>query len=454
MDKYDVVIIGAGPSGIFSAIELSKLNKLKILIVDKGMDLQTRISLIEKEHRGITLSSGWGGAGAFSDGKLNLSLETGGRLTEILEKEKLEELLEYVDGIYLKFGADERIYGDEEEVLNKINSLCSKTRLNFIPTRIRHLGTENCREILKRMYEYLKDRVQIKFQTEVVKILAENKKVTGVVLDDGKEIKTDFLIASPGRLGAEWLTKEAKRLGIETVNNPVDVGVRVEVSSEILKYFTDSLYELKLVFYSRNFNDKVRTFCMCPYGYVVKEYTNGIITVNGHSYANRKSQNTNFAILVSTSFTEPFKEPITYGQYLAKLTNLLAEGIILQRLGDLKSGRRSTWKRIKEGKLAPTLEEVTPGDLSFALPYRYLSNILEMLEEMDRITPGINSPHTLLYGVEVKFYSSRLKVNNFLETEIKNFFACGDGAGITRGLLQASLSGVIAAREILKRYGV
>lgn len=270
-------------------------------------------------------------------------------------------------------------------------------------------------------------------------------------MKNGDELQSRFLILAPGREGSRWLEEEAKKLGLTLLNNPVDIGVRVEVPASVFEPLTRITYEPKLIFYSKRFDDKVRTFCVNPYGEVVKEYLKGIWTVNGHSYADRKTNNTNFALLVSTYFTEPFDEPISYGRYIAQLANFLGNGVIVQRLGDLLSGRRSTQSRIAKGVVQPTLNDATPGDLSFVIPYRYLYDIMEMLEALDRLAPGVNSRHTLLYGVEVKFYSMRLKLTDHLETEIDNVFAIGDGPGVSRGLIQSSVSGVIAAREILKR---
>jgi uncharacterized FAD-dependent dehydrogenase len=282
-------------------------------------------------------------------------------------------------------------------------------------------------------------------------LLVNNGVVEGVETKKDEKLKGKYVIVAPGRSGAEWLTTEAQTLGLKTFSNPVDVGVRIEVQASVMEEITDILYEPKLVYFSKSFDDQVRTFCVCPNGEVVTESYKGIITVNGQSYAERKTGNTNFAILVSTRFTEPFREPIAYGKYIARLTNLLSGGIIVQRLGDLEAGRRSTEERISRSLVVPTLKNATPGDLSFVLPYRYLADIREMLQALDQVSPGINSKDTLLYGAEVKFYSSRLELSNQLETRIHNLFTIGDGAGLTRGLIQASASGVIAAREILKR---
>jgi hypothetical protein len=301
------------------------------------------------------------------------------------------------------------------------------------------------------MRDALRERVDVKMETAVEEITVTGGKVTGVKTMDGKTIKADYVIVAPGRSGADWLTREAQRLNIKTTTNPVDIGVRIELPAAVMQSMTDVVYEPKLIYYSKLFDDKVRSFCVCPQGEVVIEKHEGVTSVNGHSYARKKTDNTNFALLVSTAFTEPFHEPTTYGRYVASLANLLSGGVIVQRLGDLESGRRSTPVRIERGLTEPTLTSAVPGDLSFVLPYRHLSAILEMLHAMDKIAPGVASPHTLLYGVEVKFYSSRLQLTEKLETVIKNLFAIGDGAGITRGLMQSSASGVIAAREISQR---
>ncbi|MBM4432697.1 MAG: FAD-dependent oxidoreductase, partial [Chloroflexi bacterium] len=286
------------------------------------------------------------------------------------------------------------------------------------------------------------------------KIIAANGKVEGIETDDGERFNCRYLILAPGREGADWLSKEATRLKLTIETNPVDVGVRVEVPAAVTNELTSILYEAKLEFLSKSFEDRIRTFCMCPAGEVIMESTGGcdpVITVNGHSYADRSTDNTNFALLVSTTFTKPFHEPIAYGKYLARLANILSGGVLVQRLGDLLEGRRSTPARIERGLVCPTLNSATPGDLSFVLPYRHLKGIVEMLQAMDKLAPGIASSHTLLYGVEVKFYSSRPQLTPSLETEIGNMFAAGDGAGVSRGLVQASASGVVAAREILSR---
>jgi hypothetical protein len=454
--KHDVIIVGAGPAGIFSALELADNTKLSILLLDKGPDIDQRKC---PSARGLgctncvpcNVLSGWGGAGAFSDGKLTLSTEVGGWLTDYLTEGALAKLVDYVDGVYRKFGAPNNLYGADEDATDEIAHKAALAGLKLVEQKVRHMGTEKCAETLRKMRSYLGNRVEFVKRKEVKGLIVEDGAVKGVGTVDGERFLGKYVIVAPGRSGAEWLKTEAQALGLKTLNNPVDVGVRVEVDASVLEPLTKVLYEPKLVYFSRGFDDNVRTFCVAPYGEVITESYDGVLTVNGQSYAERKTTNTNFAILVSTKFTEPFREPIAYGKYIARLTNLLSGGIIVQRLGDLQAGRRSTEERMKRSVTVPTLKNATPGDLSFVLPYRYLADIREMLEALDKLAPGINGKDTLLYGIEVKFYSSRLQLNECLESRLANLFTIGDGAGITRGLIQASASGVIAAREIIKR---
>jgi len=454
--KYDVIIVGAGPAGIFAALELTEKNDLKILMLDRGPDINKRKCPASRGFECIhcepcLLLSGWGGAGAFSDGKLTLSTEVGGWLNQYISLEELEKLIDYVDKIYLKFGATRHVYGGDLEKVEEIERKASLAGLKFVRQKIRHMGTEKCSQTLRKMRQALDGKIEFKPKKDVKGLIVKDGAVEGVSTVDGERFFGKYVIVAPGRSGAEWLQSEAQALGLKTLNNPVDVGIRVEVLASVMEELTKALYEPKLIYYSKSFDDQVRTFCVAPYGEVITESYNGILTVNGQSYAERKTENTNFAILVSTSFTEPFKEPIAYGKYLARLSNLLSGGVIIQRLGDLEVGRRSTPERISRSIVKPTLKNATPGDLSFVLPYRYLTDIKEMLQALDKISPGIYSRDTLLYGVEVKFYSSKLQLSNSLETRIRNLFTIGDGAGVTRGLVQASASGIIAAREILKR---
>ena len=425
-------------------------------MLEKGSDIDKRKC---PASRGIGcincnpchLLSGWGGAGAFSDGKLTLSTSVGGWLDEYVGQEALLDLLNYVDKTYTKYADSPVVYGYDIDEVERIEKQASLAGLKLIRQKIRHLGTDKCREVLQKMRRDINDHVEVRTNIEVKNLLVEDGKAKGVETVDGEKFLGKYVIVAPGRVGAEWLKCEAQALGLKTLNNPVDVGVRVETLASVMENLTNVLYEPKFIYYSRVFDDKVRTFCVAPYGEVITESYGGVISVNGQSYANRKTENTNFAILVSTSFTYPFREPIAYGEYLARLANLLSGSVIIQRLGDLILGRRSTEERIKRSVVKPTLKTATPGDLSFVLPYRYLTDIREMLQALDKVAPGIYSKHTLLYGVEVKFYSSRLELNESLETKVKNLFTIGDGAGVTRGLIQASASGVIVAREIMRR---
>ncbi|MCL4426029.1 MAG: NAD(P)/FAD-dependent oxidoreductase [Firmicutes bacterium] len=460
---YDIAIIGAGPAGIFAALELAeKAPQLRVVLLEKGPDIARRNCPMKAKGgqcincHPCSILTGWGGAGAFSDGKLTLTTEFGGILDQYLGRDETDRLISYIDGIYLRFGATPQIFGADPAAAHRLQRQAAAAGLQLIPARIRHLGTEECFEILRAMREYLSDRVEIRTLSPATQIVMEDAQVRGLLTARGETILARYVVVAPGREGAEWFSQESKRLGLKLATNPVDVGVRVEVPATVLEHLTEEIYESKIIYYTKAFDDQVRTFCMNPYGEVVIENNSGLITVNGHSYLDpaRRTENTNFALLVSKSFTEPFRDPITYGKNIATLANLLGGGVLVQRLGDLQAGRRSTEKRISKGMVRPTLKDATPGDLSLVLPYRHLVDILEMLQAMDRVAPGVNSPHTLLYGVEVKFYSSRLELSAGLESKISNLFAAGDGAGVTRGLAQASASGIHVAREILAREGI
>lgn len=452
---YDVAIIGAGPAGIFSALELVKNNpNLKIGIFDKGPKIEKRNCPARGDHKcakcwTCDLLCGWGGAGAFSDGKLTLSTQVGGNLLDYINRTELEDLIKYVDQIYLDYGATQTIYGADSESVADISRQATLSELQLVYSPIRHLGSDRSTEVLKNMQDFLADKIDIRTDDGADELLIKDGAIKGFKTQKGNTIEAKKVIIAPGREGADWLARELSKSKVDLTNNAVDVGVRVELPAPVMKDLADKLYESKFIYNAPTFGDQVRTFCMNPNGEVVCENNGGIVTVNGHSYANTKTENTNFALLVSKRFTEPFKEPIAYGQHIARLANMLGGGIIVQRFGDLLSGRRSTEEKIERGTVKPTLTSATPGDLSLVLPYRHLTSIIEMLMALDKIAPGVASRYTLLYGVEVKFYSSRVKLSSSLETEgIKNLYTIGDGAGVTRGLIQASASGVLAARAI------
>lgn len=456
---YDVIIVGGGPAGIFSALELCQVSGLRTLLLEKGKDIVDRsCPLQEKGGRCLSCSpchlvSGLGGAGAFSDGKLTLSSEVGGRLGDILSTEDMKELIDYVDSTYIKFGGVDCVYGIGDEV-DDLKRRAMLAELRLIPVKLRHLGTERSREVLKAMRDFIAPKIEMRFDEAATRIIIDDHTVTGIETNRGEKLRCKYLVVAPGREGAEWLTKEATRLKLTLKSNPVDVGIRVELPAPVLEELTSVLYESKLEYFSKSFDNRVRTFCMCPHGEVIMESTGGadpVVTVNGNSYAERKTGNTNFAVLVSTTFTEPFHEPIAYGKYLARLANLISGGVLVQRFGDLIDGHRSTDERIRRSIVEPTLKAATPGDLSFVLPFRHLKSIVEMLEALDKLAPGVASRHTLLYGVEIKFYSSQLQLNQHLETEVANLYAAGDGAGVSRGLVQASACGTVIARNILTR---
>jgi len=440
----DVVIIGAGPAGIFAARELV-LNDpwLDIVIIEQGDDISVR------SRAGMGMLVGWGGAGAYSDGKLTISTDVGGQLASIVADEELLGMLEHVDEIYTHYAPAGDLFTVQSDDAEAMIAQARLAGLVYVPTRVRHIGTEKLLVILEKLRRELDDKVRMVFNVQVSEILHDGGRVTGVELSDGTVISATYVIAAPGRVGSSWMSGQARKLGIETHPNPVDLGVRVELPAAVMDHLTAKAYETKFIHYSRTFDDKVRTFCMNPYGEVVIETLGDIVTVNGHSWATKRTENTNFALLVSANFTEPFDDPIGYGESVARLANMLGKGVIVQRLGDLLSGRRTTPGRLQKCTTRPTLKQATPGDLSYCIPYRILTDIVEMLAGLDRVAPGVNSAHTLLYGIEVKFYSNRIMLDRSLGTQIEGLYAVGDGAGITRGLIQASCSGIIAARSVL-----
>ncbi len=457
MKKYDVAIVGAGPAGIYAAYELiTKKPELKIVIVESGREIFSRVCPISSGKSKTCLSCnpcnimrGFGGAGAFSDGKFNFTTQFGGWLNEYIDDEEVMKLIHYVDEINLQYGAPTKVYSTAG---SKLGKKALEYDLHLLEASVRHLGTENNFNMLKGIYNFLKDKIEFRFLTAVKQIDADGNGDNNLILETGDKIKAGYLIVAPGRAGAEWFTNECRRLKMRLLNNQVDVGVRIEVPDEIFNHITDEVYEAKLVYRTKQYGDLVRTFCMNPHGQVVVENTDGIITANGHSYSDPKlqSHNTNFALLVSNRFTEPFNEPHQYGKRIASFSNMLGGGVIVQRYGDLLKGHRTDADRLAKSFTKPTLQ-ATPGDLSLVLPKRHLDNIIEMIEALNNIAPGMTNDDTLLYGVEVKFYSSRIVLSPELETELTNVFAAGDGVGVTRGLSQAGASGVYVARTILSR---
>ncbi len=464
-EKYDVIIVGAGPGGIFCAYRLlEKRNDLKVLLIEKGRPIEKRVC--PKRKTGVcagcqpcAITTGFAGAGAFSDGKLSLSPDVGGNLPQILGYERTKELIGESDAIYLKFGADTKVYGvDKEKEIRKIRRKAINANLKLVECPIRHLGTEEGYKIYSRLQQHLMEEgVLTRFNTMVKEILVEDGHVRGVVTDAGETFLADEVVCAVGREGADWFKDKCHEIGVETEPGTVDIGVRVEVRDEVMQFLNENLYEAKLVFFTPTFDDKVRTFCTNPSGEVAAEYYDGgLAVVNGHAYKAQeyKTENTNFALLVSKNFTRPFSTPIEYGKRIAELSNMLCGGkILVQTYGDFKRGRRTTEERLCRNNLIPTLKDAVPGDLSLVLPHRIMVDIEEMIRALDKVTPGIASDETLLYGVEVKFYSNRVIVDRDFETSIKGLRAIGDGAGVTRGLQQASANGLSAAESILKRLG-
>ncbi len=470
MEKYDVIIVGAGPCGIYCAYELIKLRAdLKVLLVDKGRDiyhrtcpiLEGKIKQCPKDiygHSGCfpscSMTSGFGGCGAFSDGKFNITSEFGGWMQEWLPSKTVLDLIKYVDSIQLAHGAPKEITNPNSKDVLDIERRGLAVGLKLLRSEVRHLGTEVNLKVLQSIYEELKAKgVEMKFATEITDIIEENSTVQGVIDAKGNKYLAKYVMLNVGRPGSKWLSHVLSKHKIKVTNNRVDIGVRVETNDVIMSEINEKLYEGKFV-YSTSVGTTVRTFCSNPSGHVVVENNNGIITANGHAFNSSElgSNNTNFALLVSHTFTEPFKDSNEYAEEISSLANKLSNGtVIVQRYGDIVKGRRSTVKRIEEGFVEPTLKEAVPGDLSLVLPYKTMQSLIEMIEALDHITPGIANDHTLLYGVEAKFYSDRIECSNNFETKIKNLYVGGDGAGITRGLAQAGANGVYVARDIVNK---
>ncbi|MCR4777354.1 MAG: FAD-dependent oxidoreductase [Lachnospiraceae bacterium] len=451
--KYDVIIIGAGPGGIFSAYELAKKSDLKVAVFEAGTTLEKRHCPIDGKKvkscikcKSCSIMNGFGGAGAFSDGKYNITNDFGGTLHEYIGREKAIELMNYVDEINMTHGGEgTSMYSTAGSGFKK---LCMQNKLTLLDASVRHLGTDKNYVVLENLYNELKDKVEFHF-TEPVTSLKKKDDGYEVVTDKGT-YSCDKCIVSVGRSGSKWMESVCEEMDIPTKSNRVDIGVRVEIPAPIFSHITDELYESKIVYRTEKYEDLVRTFCMNPHGLVVNENTNGIITVNGHSFEddNLKTDNTNFALLVAKHFSEPFKDSNGYGESIVRLSNMLGGGVIIQRFGDLERGRRSTQKRLDENTVRPTLA-ATPGDLSLVLPKRILDGIVEMIYALDKIAPGMANDDTLLYGVEVKFYNMEVELDSNLETKYKGLYVIGDGSGVTHSLSHASASGVYVADKII-----
>ena len=470
--KYDVIIVGAGPSGYFSAYELINKNpKLKVLLIDKGLSIsQRRCPVLEHKlakcplnpegynecYPACSITNGFGGAGAYSDGKFNITTEFGGWLTNYMSDEDLMSLINYVDEINLKYGATKVITDPYSDEVYRIEKKAMSVGLKLLRSKVRHLGTEENLKILTRIFKDLDKVIETKFSTAVEDLIVKDGKICGVITNKGEHLEADYVLLAVGREGSKWLGNTLDKYKIPMKQNQVDIGVRVECPNIIMDDINKNLYEGKFI-YKTSIGSTVRTFCSNPGGHVVMENYQGVVNVNGHSYSDPKlsSNNTNFALLVTHRFEEPFKKPNEYALKVSSLANQLACGsVIVQKYGDLLKGRRSTPKRIKEGFVVPTLKEAIPGDLALCMPQKTLQAIIEMIKALDVITPGIATEHTLLYGVEAKYYSAHPDIDDKLEVNgIKNLYVGGDGAGLTRGLAQAGACGVYIARNILEKIG-
>ena len=457
MREFDVVVIGSGAAGSFMAYEFNKLNTDKsVCIIDAGRKVRARKCPITEgkvDHcigcDPCNIMYGFGGAGTLSDGKYNITNNFGGDLHNYIGEDKAYELMEYVDSVLMGFDkGDAKLYSTENTDLKKE---CLRNDLHLLTAKVRHFGTERNREILQKIYDQVKDKIDFEFKTRVDEVEFKDG-FYYLETDKGETIKCKYLVLAAGRSGSKWISETCQKFDVPMKKNRVDIGVRVEVPAEVFKHITDQVYEAKIVYQTKQYNDLVRTFCMNPYGEVVTENTNGIITVNGHSYADPKlrTENTNFALLVTNRFTEPFKDSNEYGESIARVSNMLGGGVLMQRFGDLIKGRRSSERRMKKSFLKPTLN-ATAGDLSLVMPKRQLDDIIEMIYALDKIAPGMANDDTLLYGIEVKFYNSVVEVDENLQTNKENLFCLGDGSGVTHSLSQASASGVLMARILNER---
>ncbi|WP_017755414.1 NAD(P)/FAD-dependent oxidoreductase [Calidifontibacillus oryziterrae] len=474
-NNYDVIVVGAGPAGIFTCYELSlKMPNANVLLIDKGHNIYSRRCPIleksiqkcppaagRKEYAGClpacSITNGFGGAGAYSDGKFNITSEFGGWMTDYLSPSVVVDLIKYVDEINLNHGATKTITDPLTPAVKEIERRGYAAGLKLLRAQVRHLGTEQNLQIMQNIYEYLQDKIEMRFKTEVEDILTEKidskQVVSGIQLKNGESLTAKKVVIVPGRDGSAWLTKILKKRRLKMYNNQVDIGVRVETSDIVMEEINNNLYEGKFIF-NTSVGTTVRTFCSNPSGHVVVENHSGIMLANGHAYNDPKlgSNNTNFALLVSHKFSEPFNEPNEYAHEVSRLANQLSSGgIIVQKYGDILKGRRSTEKRIKESFIEPTMKEAVPGDLGLVLPYNTMKSLIEMTEALNHVTPGLASEHTLFYGVEAKFYSARPNLNDKFESEIAGLYLGGDGAGITRGLAQASACGIWIARDIVAK---
>lgn len=463
--KTDVVIVGAGPAGIFTAIEMIRLGtKKRILIVEKGAPIEKRRCPKEVTKRCVDckpychITTGFSGAGAFSDGKLSLSPEVGGDLPTLIGEDLAAELIDYTDKIYLEFGADSKIEGvSDPEAVKEIRKRAIKAGLKLVDCPIRHLGTEKAQDIYYKLEKYLEENgVELRFGCECNTLNIKDGKCYGVNVTEGQntyDIDAETTIVATGRRGAEWLEKLCSEHGVEHRPGTVDIGVRVEVRNEVMEKVNKVLYESKLIGWPKPFKNKVRTFCQNPGGFVSQEnYDNGLAVVNGHSYKERKSDNTNLAILVSHNFREPFDQPIEYARKVGELTNMLGTGhILVQRYGDILDGKRTWQKELSFSNLKPTIPDAVAGDITAAMPYRAMMNIINFIKAVDEVVPGFASEETLLYSPELKFYSNKVKTDENLNTSVEGLHCLGDSSGWTRGLMMASVMGVLMGRKLIER---